>query len=271
MEISSKEQMNNISKWSNYHTHTLYCDGKNTPRELVEKALSLACPEIGFSGHSFTAFDSSYCMSLEDTEKYVSEIRSLQREYEGQIKILLGIEREFFSDFDCSGFDYVIGSLHYFRVPDDGSFDERARVYDGYKYFEVDRSVDEQKRVCDRYFAGDFMSMVEQYYENVGQMYEKTKCDIIGHFDLITKFNEGDAIFDTNCERYLAAVDGALDKLFNAPVAFEINTGAIARGFRTSPYPSPYIINRIREAGKKMVYNSDCHDKENLLFGFPEK
>ena len=36
---------------SNYHTHTCFCDGKNTPEEMVLEAIRLGCPEIGFSGH----------------------------------------------------------------------------------------------------------------------------------------------------------------------------------------------------------------------------
>ena len=42
---------------SNFHTHTTYCDGKDTPRALAEEAMRLGCPALGFSGHSYTAFD----------------------------------------------------------------------------------------------------------------------------------------------------------------------------------------------------------------------
>ena len=38
---------------SNYHTHTVYCDGRDTPEELVLEALRLGCPELGFSEHSW--------------------------------------------------------------------------------------------------------------------------------------------------------------------------------------------------------------------------
>ena len=44
--------------FSNYHTHTTYCDGANTPEELVLEAIRLGCPELGFSGHSHLAEDS---------------------------------------------------------------------------------------------------------------------------------------------------------------------------------------------------------------------
>ena len=35
---------------SNYHTHSIYCDGRDAPSEMAEKAFSL-----GFAGHHFAA------------------------------------------------------------------------------------------------------------------------------------------------------------------------------------------------------------------------
>ena len=45
----------------NYHTHTNYCDGKNTAEEIVKKAIELGLSELGFSGHSYTDFDLDFC------------------------------------------------------------------------------------------------------------------------------------------------------------------------------------------------------------------
>ncbi len=36
---------------ANYHTHTTYCDGKNTPEEIVLCAIEKGFTSIGFSGH----------------------------------------------------------------------------------------------------------------------------------------------------------------------------------------------------------------------------
>ena len=49
---------------ANYHTHTTYCDGESSPREIVDEAARLGMAELGFSGHSYTSFDESYCMFL---------------------------------------------------------------------------------------------------------------------------------------------------------------------------------------------------------------
>ena len=63
--------------FSNYHTHSTFCDGKDTPEETVLEAIRLGCPELGFSGHSYTSFDDC-CMSPEGTERYRAEIRRLR-------------------------------------------------------------------------------------------------------------------------------------------------------------------------------------------------
>ena len=100
---------------SNYHTHTIFCDGKDTPEELVQEAIRLGCPEIGFSGHSYTAFDESWCMSKEGTKEYKACVRSLQKKYAGQIRILLGVEQDLYSEEPTDEYDYIIGSVHYVK------------------------------------------------------------------------------------------------------------------------------------------------------------
>ena len=112
--------------------------------------------------------------------------------------------------------------------------------------------------------------MCEHYFRMVSMLPEVTGCQIIGHFDLVTKFNEGDALFSTDHPRYRRAVLRALDALAAAPVVFEINTGAISRGYRTEPYPAGWIVEELRRRGVKRILSSDCHAKENLLFGFSQ-
>ena len=59
--------------FSDIHVHTTYCDGKNSAEETVLAALEKNFVSIGFSGHSYTSFDSGWCMSEEGTEKYIGE------------------------------------------------------------------------------------------------------------------------------------------------------------------------------------------------------
>ena len=162
--------------YSNFHTHTVYCDGKDTTEELVQKAIELGCPALGFSGHSYTAYDEEYCMSRDDTLKYLDEIKVLKEKYADKIKIYTGIEYDYYSEEPTDSFDYIIGAVH-------------AVFKDG-EYIAVDLSLDDLTFKINKHYDGDAMAFAEDYYKLVGNLYNKTKCDVIAHFDLLTKFNE---------------------------------------------------------------------------------
>ncbi len=238
---------------SNYHTHTTFCDGQNTAEELVQAALKLGCPAIGFSGHSYTAFDERWCMSRAGTQAYRREVAALKEQYAGRIRICLGVEQDYYSDQPTDGYDYVIGSVHY--------------VKKGGEYLPVDESREVFADNVDRCYGGDVYAFIEDYYAAVADLYRKTGCGMVGHFDLVMKFNGDGTLFDPGHPRYTAAAEGALRALADAPVAFEVNTGAMARGLRTEPYPARAWVERLREMGKELVFSSDCHRADLLLFG----
>ena len=98
---------------NNFHTHTRYCDGKNTPEEMVLSAIELGFDSLGFSGHAFTDIDLSYCMTPEKTEEYIAEINALKKKYAGRINIYCGAELDIFSPDIGFDYDYTIGSVHY--------------------------------------------------------------------------------------------------------------------------------------------------------------
>jgi len=239
----------------NLHTHTVYCDEHDTPEALVLRALELGCDYIGFSGHSYMDFDEPepFYMTREGTEQYKAEVRRLQLKYGGRIKILLGIEQDYYSPESTEGYEYVIGSVHH--------------IYKDGVYLSVDESRDAFCRDVNEHYGGDYYAFCEDYYALVGDVYRKTHCDIVGHFDLVTKFNEDGDLFDTAHPRYIAAADRALSRLLAEDTAFEINYGAIARGYRKTPYPEERLLKRIRGAGKKIIRTSDCHSREQLLLG----
>lgn len=92
---------------SDIHVHTTFCDGKNSAEEMISEAISKDFVSLGFSGHSYTSFDDGWCMSEEDTEKYIETILSLRKKYSGTIDILLGTERDFFADEDRHTYNYI--------------------------------------------------------------------------------------------------------------------------------------------------------------------
>ncbi len=237
-------------KLSTYHTHTTFCDGKNTAEEMVLEAIRLGCPEIGFSGHSPFDFESSWAMKSEDVPSYVSTLEALKEKYKDKIKIYIGIEQDYFSPSPSFKPDYILGAVHC--------------IYKNGEYLEVDASADIMKANIDKHYAGDVYAYCEDYFALVSDVYNKTKCDIIAHFDLVTKFNEKMPLIDTSHPRYVKASNDALEALLKTPAVFEMNTGAITRGYRTTPYPSEELTAKIAQSGKKFVINSDTHNTATI-------
>lgn len=240
-----------------FHIHTTFCDGKGTPEEMALSAIEKGLKRIGFSGHSYVDFDTCR-MELEDYPKYLAEIRRLAETYASRIEICCGIEQDFDSSASTAGFDYVIGSVHYL-FPNHGK-----------EWVSVDSSPEELAAGVEKYYHGDWYAMTDAYYEKVGSVVEKTGADIIGHFDLVTKFNEKHHLFDENDPRYIASWKKAAEKLLRTGKPFEINTGAISRGWKTKPYPGTDALAWLKERGAKLILSSDSHAPDTIAYGFEQ-
>lgn len=237
-----------------YHTHTAYCDGADTVEDMIKAAIDKKMSAIGFSGHSYTDFDKSWCMSVENTEKYKNEIALMKQKYKSRIKVLCGIEQDYYSNMTVYGYDYVIGSVHYIKVNND--------------YIPIDENEEILLSATKKYFENDIYSLIEMYYETLSNICIMTKCDIIAHFDLISKFNERFKLFDERNKRYITAYQLCVDKLLKFKKPFEINLGAIIRGYRSTAYPSAKIIEYIRDNGGSFILSSDSHSKNTLCYNF---
>ncbi len=238
------------------HTHSTYCDGKNTLEEMTLGAIARGCETLGFSAHSPRDDENDWCIKFADVKPYVAEIKALREKYKDKIELYAGFEYDILSDVDRSEFDYIIGSVHY--------------VTKSGVTFPIDLALVELKAEIDKLYGGDAYAFAKDYYENMYSLCERTDCDIVGHVDLLTKFNEHGELFDSTDKRYRSVALDAVDHLLSKDRIFEINTGAISRGYRKTPYPEDFILRRIAERGGRVMLNSDTHAVENIMFYFPE-
>ena len=237
------------------HVHTEFCDGHATAEEMVRAAIALGCPRIGLSSHAPMPYG-DYAMAAEREDAYIREILRLRAVYRERIEVLLGLEVDLWSlPIRRESYDYIIGSCHSLSPLRDG-----ARV-------DVDGPLDELKTAIARDFGGDPYAACEDYFTSVGRLGE-LRPDIIGHFDLVRKYNAGAALFDENHPRYLAAARRAVDALLPLGAYFEVNTGALARGYRETPYPAAPILAYILRSGGKVILTGDAHRPENLCYEF---
>lgn len=240
-----------MSYLQNLHIHTTYVDGKDSPEEIVLKAIEKGFDSIGFSEHSYMEFsDYPHQMKVEDMAKYKAEVDGLKEKYKDQIQIFCGLEFELYSQVPVEGFDYLIGSVHYLDV-------------DGQK-LGFDRGVEEVTNLINNYFGGDGMKFAKKYFETLLLLPQKHNFDILGHFDIQTKTNELRKFVDTASKEYLNYGYEAIHSLKGKIPLFEVNTGALARGYRTTPYPQMEFLKEFQKCGFGVVITSDCHNKDFL-------
>lgn len=233
---------------SDFHTHTTFCDGSNTPREMIERAIKLGFVSYGFSGHSVSGFRGTGGMTPENEIKYRETVLSLKEEYRGRIKIHLGIEQELLSIHPTDGYEYVIGSVHVINTPK------------GWR--PLDLAPENITSLCDECFGGDFESLAEVYFDMVKSIPQRINASVIGHIDLLSKFCD---VIPLNMEkRYFDAAFDTVDTLIPYEIPFEINVGAITRGYRKTPYPDSKILRYIYERGGRIMINGDTHSADAL-------
>lgn len=249
-----KDGLKKMNYLQNLHTHTTYCDGKNTPRELLDTAIRKGFDSIGFSGHSVMTYSPFSRVTYESTAEYKKEINRLKIEYADKIKVFLGLEFDMFSDDDYSGLDYTIGSVHYLQI--------------GNKKVGFDRDIPSMQKVIDERFYGNGMEFAKSYYRHMAELPEHYSYDIIGHFDLVNKHGRNASFFDDASKEYKTAAIEAAEALSGKIPFFEVNTGCMPRGYRNFPYPAPFIVKEMKRLGFGAVITSDCHNAEYLDAGY---
>ena len=242
------------------HVHTTFCDGENTPAEMAAEAQRQGLEVLGFSSHAYVPQE-DFGLSPMRMGEYCAEIHRLQSEYTGRLKILCGIELDSTTPPEqlqqAKKLDYRIGSCH--------AVQDRAG-----RYWTVDYSPELFEKAIREGFDGNPMALALAYYEQFVPWVCAQKTEIVGHLDLITKFNRDERFFDENASRYRSLCLEAAEAILRTDQVIEVNTGAISRSWQDRPYPSEFLLRRICEAGGRVTVTSDAHSAAALTFGYDE-
>ncbi len=247
---------------TNFHTHTVFCDGKNTAEEMVLAAIQKGFERLGFSAHSMYPYASDWHLENKQHAAYTEEIHRLQKKYAGQIEIFLGFEADYipgicsprFENFSAFKPNFLIGSVHL--------------IYNPRKTFAVDSNPPELADGIRDIYGGDVQKATGAYFSLQKEMLARGDFTILGHADLIRKFNGKLNLFSEDEEWYKKELQSLAEAIAKAGVITEINTGAISRGYMTSPYPSAYLLSLLHEKKVPVMINSDAHTTEGLDCAF---
>ena len=224
----------------NYHMHTARCGHAiGTDRQYIEQSIQAGYETVGFSDHTPYPFTNGYrsrtrmaCKQLDD---YVESVLRLQRTYRSDLRILLGLEVEYYPEFFSEWkqltaaypFDYFLLGQHFVG-------NEYEGVYSGNETADPD--------ILHRY---------------VDQTIEAMQTGIflyLAHPDLIR-------YRDTDSELYEAEMRRLCEAAKAVSLPLELNLLGI-RDHRW--YPNENFWRIVGEVGNDVVLGADAHRPKDV-------
>lgn len=217
-----------------YHTHSFFSDGRQSQEEIIEQAIRNGFDEIGISDHVSVKPVHWACKPSAYRDMKESFPR-LKEKYKDKIWVKFGLEMDYIEGQESEiekliqyfSPDYVIGSVHFIG---DWNFDTDKS---GYANWNVDR-------------------LYAEYYRLIGKAAGCGLFDIIGHVDLIKKFNPGKPA--TPCEN----LDAAIEIIAKAGISIELNTSGMRKPCAEF-YPSDALLRKCIGASIPLTIGSDAH------------
>ncbi|QQO08945.1 histidinol-phosphatase [Breznakiella homolactica] len=250
-------------RYSNLHTHSLFCDGTDSIETLCEKAAEKGFEILGFSSHAplpkTSGLISDWHMPEEKLPEYIDTVRKARQRWNGKLKVFLGLEVDYIRGimgpadpiYRSLGLDYIIGAVHYVRPP-------RGEP------FTVDGPPRELDRDVASGFGGDGSALMEAYWNALGEMIAAGGFNIIAHLDLIKKNNVGNRYFSPESPLYRSHTDNICRAVARSGLLVEVNTGGWNRGAIAEVYPSGAILAELRREKAPVLINSDAHAHKDL-------
>ena len=231
---------------TDYHIHTTYSDGKESPEAYIMAAKKAGLREIGFSEHiALLPQGEKWCMKPERLPEYVDHIFRLRKNFP-EIEVRLGLELDYIPNREADlekivssyPFDYIIGSVHYMG-------EETVDLGPGF------------------YIGKDINLIYENYFNLVCEAASTGLYDIIGHPDLVRihRFRPDDDI--THLYSMMASAFEIHD------VAFEVNTNGMNKPLHDF-YPDKRYLSVFARHGVPVCINSDAHNPARVAQYFDE-
>ena len=226
---------------TNYHSHSLYCDGRAGMEDFVRFALSEGFTSYGFSSHAPLPFSTAWTMEWDIMDDYLSEFHRLKEKYAGRIELYIGLEIDYLNEasnpsiarFRELPLDYRIGSVHLL-------YNDKGEVVD------VDVPADGR----------------------LTRMLELGGFDIVGHADKMH--------YNAACYRPGLLDEPWYDELVRAYFAdiarrgYQVEVNTKAYHDLGTFYPNERYFSYLHDLGVRVQVNSDSHYPERISNGRPE-
>lgn len=245
--------------WTNFHSHSDYCDGKGVLKDYLDAATRTGMKHIGFSSHAPVPIPCKWCMKKEALPLYLQEIESLKTTFPA-MEIYKGLEIDFIpgivspADFRAV-LDYTIGSIHF------------VDSFEGI-HWEIDNTVQVFKEGLSKIFHNNSRAAITRYYERTREMILKSPPDLLGHLDKIKIHNTHETFFEESESWYQHEIEKTIKSVQGTKIIVEVNTRGLYKKKSPTTYPSPWILEIIRDCKIPITLSSDAHHPDDLTKEF---
>ena len=186
-------------------------------------------------------------------ERYVRAATELRDQYADRLELLIGFETEALPHASwatamqalrsSAPFDYIVGSVH--------------SIGDTW----IDLNPETSERAARE--NGGWEALRALYFERLACLVETLQPEVVGHVDLIRRFEAPDFRFSAVA---LSHAERVLEAALAAGSAIEVNAAPARRGFGPV-YPGVQVLSRAREMGVKVTLGDDSHGPEGVGIG----
>ncbi|HKU40623.1 MAG TPA: histidinol-phosphatase [Polyangiales bacterium] len=251
--------------WFSYHGgHSgQFCrHAKGELDGVVERAIAAGFSHYGLSEHVPRYRDEDLFPGEEDLgtagliaafEAYTAHARALRERAQGRLDVLVGFESERLPPGDWAqrmrtlrehvAPDYIVGSVH----------DVQGHV--------IDFSADKTREVAE--LLGGVEAMQLAYFDALIDVIQTLRPEIVGHIDLIRKFDGPSASFAPHVMR---RIDDVLEAVRSAGAVLDVNCATHRRGLGPV-YPLPEILTRACAMGVGVTLGDDSHGAHDVGVG----
>ena len=251
--------------WFSYHGgHSgEFCrHAKGELERVVERAVEAGFTHYGLSEHcpryrAVDLFPGEEDLTPDDLvrlfEAYSAHARGLRDQFRGRLDLLVGFETERLPPGDWvtrmrelrARFapDYIVGSVH----------DVDGQV--------IDFNADGTRAAAEA--LGGVEILQKRYFDAVTDLVTQLSPEVVGHIDLIRKFDGPNPSFSPSVYRH---IEQALEAVRSVNAVLEVNCATHRRGLGPV-YPLPQILERALEMGIGVTLGDDSHGAHDVGVG----
>jgi histidinol-phosphatase (PHP family) len=227
-----------------YHMHTAYSvDSRASMSDMCRAAIEKGIPEIGFAEH-FDLYPEDEAPDWFRLEPWAADLAGCRQEFDGRLTVRAGIEAgepHLFREgtqrmLDRYPFDYVLGSLHWFR----GCHAFRRDV-----------------------FARPAEEIFRLYFDELREMVLLGGFDILAHLDVPARV--GTEVYGSyDPLPFESLIRPVLSACIAGGIALEVNTAALRRKAKILNPGAPVVRWYAEMGGTRVTLGSDAHRPDHV-------